>query len=806
MNKEDIYTNIIFPNTRELLDITYNIIYFLRKILVKKNICNNKYITIIYKIIQNYLNKIDNELSYLSKLNNELYKKYKYIYENAILFLKTIKLILIELDKDNFYNDLYDVYSYYYNIVINDIDSDIYKTNYKLLELFYNHLNNSINKELLNKLDKLEIDSFYYDIVYSKINNISINAKKILKDLNLRDDLIKSNITLQQSKNYNEEEIIKKKKNKLDKRKRKTNECNLLLTLEIPPNIKKEKKNLKDIVFTTNSTDINELIAELNINQENNENNENNEDNEEENNEEDNDIKNFKENLKNTIEKNNNNFDNNKELKNNFNKYFDNGKNNTINNYNNNSIASLFSHYLSNNKTFILCDNDRYTVINYNNKERDCGTDFGNIRKKFIQSLIDELFEKKIFINDEREKNNKYFLNSNYNPDEPFMDILKNNNKSFYDLFKRDDKEFIKEFYKFIAYLITFLLFSDYNIMKEFSSYLLSNFYKIDEKSYTDYDYIYYLFKDFDNYTKKEILKILDIDSEELLSLEFNYNNEYLLDNNEDIITSSNVIHYITNLAKFLELKTIEKTKDDKIIARGELINKTFTSSIPSDIKKELNTIENINNSLISNLFRGNEITITEMKELFFNNIIFSIIKMRDENINYKILVQKKILIFALVIKLFFINHLFELFKSKNNYKCIFTLNNKLSIEKEGKYYPKINEIQIPDYFFKNNDEEINQILKDFSNPNEENLNEIQEKYKDYNMFNKLNNFFKSINPIKEIVGGRGRKNEYELYIENNCYFIYYNNKKYYLTINNIIIKNNNLYIKIDKKYIKITF
>ena len=803
MNKEDIYTNIIFPNTRELLDITYNIIYFLRKILVKKNICNNKYITIIYKIIQNYLNKIDNELSYLSKLNNELYKKYKYIYENAILFLKTIKLILIELDKDNFYNDLYDVYSYYYNIVINDLDSDIYKTNYKLLELFYNHLNNSINKELLNKLDKLEIDSFYYDIVYSKINNISINAKKILKDLNLRDDLIKSNITLQQSKNYNEEEIIKKKKNKLDKRKRKTNECNLLLTLEIPPNIKKEKKNLKDIVFTTNSTDINELIAELNINQENNENNENNEDNEEENNEEDNDIKNFKENLKNTIEKNNNNFDNNKELKNNFNKYFDNGKNNTINNYNNNSIASLFSHYLSNNKTFILCDNDRYTVINYNNKERDCGTDFGNIRKKFIQSLIDELFEKKIFINDEREKNNKYFLNSNYNPDEPFMDILKNNNKSFYDLFKRDDKEFIKEFYKFIAYLITFLLFSDYNIMKEFSSYLLSNFYKIDEKSYTDYDYIYYLFKDFDNYTKKEILKILDIDSEELLSLEFNYNNEYLLDNNEDIITSSNVIHYITNLAKFLELKTIEKTKDDKIIARGELINKTFTSSIPSDIKKELNTIENINNSLISNLFRGNEITITEMKELFFNNIIFSIIKMRDENINYKILVQKKILIFALVIKLFFINHLFELFKSKNNYKCIFTLNNKLSIEKEGKYYPKINEIQIPDYFFKNNDEEINQILKDFSNPNEENLNEIQEKYKDYNMFNKLNNFFKSIN---QIVGGRGRKNEYELYIENNCYFIYYNNKKYYLTINNIIIKNNNLYIKIDKKYIKITF
>ena len=53
--------------------------------------------------------------------------------------------------------------------------------------------------------------------------------------------------------------------------------------------------------------------------------------------------------------------------------------------------------------------------------------------------------------------------------------------------------------------------------------------------------------------------------------------------------------------------------------------------------------------------------------------------------------------------------------------------------------------------------------------------------------------------------GDKGRdKKEYQLYMENKSYYIIYNNKKCYLTMKNIMKRNNKLYMKIDKKYIKI--
>lgn len=794
---EDIYVKIILPNTTELLDKIYNIIYLIKKKIVKNDICNNKFLTVIYKIIDNYYNKINDEYNNL-KSNKELYDKYKGIYEDANLFLNTIKNILIQLDKNSFYSDLYDVYQYFYNMINNNIKSDIYSRNRKLLETLFNYLNNNIDKDLIQKLNKIEIDSYYYDLIFNNINNITINTDKILKNFEIRNDLIKSNITLQQSKNYNEEEIIKKKKKSLEIRKKKVNDCNLELNLD-EPNIKKEKKlKFKKIVFekTNDENELNELERIKNAI-----NNQDNEDEEDE-------MKNFKEELIKTFENNNNNFEYNKEnrkaIKSKFAKYYDNGKLNIIKNYNNNSIASLFSHYLNNNKKLILSDNDRYSIISYDNDVREYGIDLGNKRKIFIQSLINELFEKKIFINDERENNNKYFLNSSYYPDETFNDIIKKNNKTYYDKIKNkganNDDEFIQDFYDFISNLITFLLFSDYNIEKEFSSYLMANYYK---KSFTDYDYIYYLFKDFDSHIKSEILKLINIDNEDLNSLYLEYNNEYLLDNNDDIITSSNNIDYIMKLSKFLAIKTIERTNNEKIITRGELINKTFINSIPNEIKEEFTDIENINNSVISKLFTNNDLNSDEMKELFYNNIIFSIIKMKDENVIIKIINQKKILIFANIIKSFYINNLLELFKNKNNYNFKVNINNKLSNNDIGKYYSEINNIQFPDYLSNKNDEEINLILTDIININDENKNDILEKYKD--IIDKIESFFNLINQKIEITGGKGRdKKEYQLYMENKSYYIIYNNKKCYLTMKNIMKRNNKLYMKIDKKYIKI--
>ena len=220
---------------------------------------------------------------------------------------------------------------------------------------------------------------------------------------------------------------------------------------------------------------------------------------------------------------------------------------------------------------------------------------------------------------------------------------------------------------------------------------------------------------------------------------------------------------------------------------------------------------------------------IDDFKELFYNNMIFSIRSMRDENINYKILNQKKIIILANILKLFFINNLFELYKNNNNYKLKITINNYLPNDNIARFYSNINKIEFPNYFndkeddiniifndimsINKNEENKNEENKNEENKNEENKNKIKEKYK--GIFDKIEKFFNYINPKKviieneeeEIKGGRRRtKNEYQLYIDNKSYFIMYNNKKHYLTINNIMRRYNNLYMKIDKKYIKIIF
>jgi len=804
--EEDIYVKIILPTTTELLDKIYTIIYFMRKKIVRKNFCvNNENLTVIYKIIENYFNKIDDAYINL-QTNKELTNKYKIYYENAKLFLDTIRLIIIQLDKNNFYNDLYDSYYYFYNLISNDITSDNYNKNRKLLETLFSYHNTVQNKEMIFKLNKLEIDSYYYDKIYGIIYNSKINIRKTLKNFQLTNDLISSNIPLQQGKKYNEEEIINKKKKQLEGRKKKDDNCKLELNLKKP--IITGEKKFNEIEFEPSTNNENKLLEFM---KEINNNNKEEAEIEDDNDDEDDDIKEFKEELIKTFKENYEEFEytseNREFVKNHFNKKYDNGKFNRIKNYKNNSIASLFSNFLSNNKKLIFSDNDRYEIVNYNEKEeRDLGIDFRELRKNFIQSLINELFEKKIFITDEREKNNKYFLNSNYKPDDIFMTIIRTNNRSFHDIYAKpdNDKEFIKDFYNFIANLITFLLFSSYDIGKEFSSYLIANFYK---DKFNDFDYIYYLFKDFDNYTKNKILRIINIDSEDVNITGIEFNGEYLLDKNRDDLTlrgSSIEIQYITELAKFLSLKTIEKTIDENIIARGELINSSFTQSIPKDVKDEFKKVKNINNNLINKLFTGNGFNENQMKEVFFRTVIFSIIKMNGDNNPNKIINQKKLLIFAYIIKTFFISNLLELLKKYNNYKLKFSINKKIP---SSKFYQELNNIEFPDYFIDTSDNDINATLIEVSSITDENKEAIIEKHK--SLLEPIKTFFEYYNPkVEKTVGGRGRrsKEEYQLYIERKRYYIIYNNKKCYLTIDNIKTKNNNLFININGKYIKIIF
>ena len=91
-------------------------------------------------------------------------------------------------------------------------------------------------------------------------------------------------------------------------------------------------------------------------------------------------------------------------------------------------------------------------------------------------------------------------------------------------------------------------------------------------------------------------------------------------------------------------------------------------------------------------------------------------------------------------------------------------------------------------------------------NINTDNINDIREKYKD--VIDEIEKILNSINDkIERLSGGKGGiKKQYQLYMDDKSYFIIYNNKKSYLSIDNISKKNNNLFMKIDKKYIKIIF
>jgi hypothetical protein len=192
------------------------------------------------------------------------------------------------------------------------------------------------------------------------------------------------------------------------------------------------------------------------------------------------------------------------------------------------------------------------------------------------------------------------------------------------------------------------------------------------------------------------------------------------------------------------------------------------------------------------------------MAELFFRTVIFSIIKMNGDNNRNKIINQKKLLIFAFIIKTIFINNLLELLKKNNNYKLKFSINNNLS---SSKYYQELNNIEFPDYLIDSNDNDINTTLIEVSSMTDENKEAIIEKYK--LIIEPIKTFFEYYNPkVEKTVGGRGRRRneEYQLYIERKRYYIIYNNKKYYLTIDNIKTKNNNLFININQKYIKIIF
>ena len=296
----------------------------------------------------------------------------------------------------------------------------------------------------------------------------------------------------------------------------------------------------------------------------------------------------------------------------------------SIKNYVGNSIISLFTRYMKFGGDMKFNDTSRYYVFNMNlskddnnvfSEERQTGIDAGGLRRDFITSLCTELFDKKIFINRE---DGRYFLNSDFEPDEFMKYIIKNNFKSNAD----DDyykDEFITDFYKFLGYLISFILVNNCGLEKYLSSYLTSLFLKNND-SINDIEYVSFMTSDMPTELNM-IINLMKIPDQ----IEYTgaaYNDFYLLDERSDDgedLNKDNIIDYLKKTATFMMTKSILRKdieirtgRDYKeIFEKGEKITNSFIEGIPSALRedfRENNFTETVINSYLKNPDMSSEI------------------------------------------------------------------------------------------------------------------------------------------------------------------------------------------------------
>ena len=327
----------------------------------------------------------------------------------------------------------------------------------------------------------------------------------------------------------------------------------------------------------------------------------------------------------------------------------------SIKNYVGNSIISLFIRYMKFNGDMKFNDTSRYYVFNINllkddnnvfSEERQTGIDAGGLRRDFITSLTTELFDKKIFINRD---DSRYFLNSDFEPDEFMKYIIKNNYKRDAD----DDyykNEFIIEFYKFLGNLISFIFVNNCGLEKYLSSYLTSLFLK-NNQDFDDEDYVSFMASDMP--TELSMITNLMKKPDDIEYIGSTYNDYYLLDERTDEgdeLNKDNIVDYLKKTAKFMMTtsilrKDIEiRTGRDyrEIFEKGKRINYFFIQGIPMALRdecKENNFRETVINSYLKN---------PDMTDDIINKLINNFKSTMQTTHNYRInpLLQKLSLLF----------------------------------------------------------------------------------------------------------------------------------------------------------------
>ena len=331
-----------------------------------------------------------------------------------------------------------------------------------------------------------------------------------------------------------------------------------------------------------------------------------------------------------------------------------------------NKLCALFEEYMVR-KMHYNIDILFYFIYKYNfeiklyeNGIETITQDAGGVTDSFFNDISHELFENKVFIEEKinDEKRRKYFLNPEFElgdiginfDDEIYTDIYG------YDVDEYDKMNLITSyFWIFVGSLCAFFLINGFKFPYEFSSFILSGFFKehFSKNSYKlitkDSDFVYYMMKDFKNLSKTLIIDIpnYNLTDDELSEYEFTLNRYLTLTNrlNETMyikdksvydenekdpkITNENYINYIFDLSNNLQLNPI-KDYDNEIDIYNIYIN--FFDGIHSKIRKGLKrfniSLDTLNDILLAPVddvdvrkqFVENIIKNTEERVLLHNN------------------------------------------------------------------------------------------------------------------------------------------------------------------------------------------
>jgi len=290
------------------------------------------------------------------------------------------------------------------------------------------------------------------------------------------------------------------------------------------------------------------------------------------------------------------------------------------------SILSLFAWYISidgSNQTsnmFYNYENIRVHNIKIGEMgvlQNQPGQDESGLKKSMMTNIANELFNDKMKIFIKGNESEKYFFNLSFELHEEEILQIKHMSQLYgTDLFSEYNHLLLhKEFYKFIASFLSYIILSDnFYIPKHLSTYIL-NLFRQKPTKINQIEHVLYMANDFRS-VFNNLSNLLNEDNHTIDEIGIGYNDLYHLKNKNEAINNENITQNIIDTAIYLNtLSTIPVSENKSIPNDKYKIIDNFTEGIPNNLRKlfqykdishkvidKMMTYEQINHDIIAQL------------------------------------------------------------------------------------------------------------------------------------------------------------------------------------------------------------